>query len=86
MQHPAAMSDLLLLLRNGAAGKVVYTHHAGRALTPTAGNATDATGTFILYSDGPLRADVVAAGHTRQLRLGGWATIDPVGSATVISM
>jgi hypothetical protein len=71
----------------GGAGKLVYTHHAGRTLTPIAGGtATDATGTFILYSDRPQRVDVIANGHTRALRMGGWATIDPVGSATIVSM
>ena len=48
--------------------------------------STDETGTFILYSDGPQRVDVVANGRTRRLRMGGLLAGDPVGSATVVSM
>lgn len=75
-----------VFLRSADRGKVVYTHHANRVLTPIVGGATDATGTFILYSDSPQRVDVVVGGKTRRLRVGGWPTTDPVGSATVIAM
>jgi hypothetical protein len=75
-----------LFLRNAAAGKLVYTRRDGRTLTPTGGTATDASGTFILYGHGPQRVDVVGGGRTRRLRIGGWATNDPVGSATVITL
>ena len=82
-RNPVAGARVFL---RGGPGKVVYTRAAGRTLTPIAGGATDATGTFILYADGPQRVDIVAGARTRRLRVGGWRTIDPVGSATVIAM
>ena len=82
-RNPIAGARVFL---RGGPGKVVYTHHAGRTLTPIAGGQTDATGTFILYSDGPQRVDVTAGGRTRRLRVGGWSSFDPVGSATVIAL
>lgn len=82
-RNPIAGARVFL---RGGPGKVVFTHAAGRMLTPIAGGATDATGTFILYSDGPQRVDVVVGARTRRLRMGGWATIDPVASATVVAM
>lgn len=82
-KNPVAGARVFL---RGGPGKVVYTHHAARTLTPIGGGQTDATGTFILYSNGPQRVDVVAGGRTRQLRVGGWDSLDPVGSATVIRM
>jgi hypothetical protein len=82
-RRPVAGARVFL---RGGPGKVVYTSHASRTLTPITGGATDATGTFILYSDGPQRVDVVVGGRTRRLRMGGWHAFDPVGSATVVAM
>ncbi|HVV86292.1 MAG TPA: hypothetical protein VHE35_24720 [Kofleriaceae bacterium] len=83
--HHDPIAGAHVFLRGGP-GKVVYTHQAARTLTAISASATDETGTFILYADSPQRVDVIANGHTRQLRVGGWMTTDPVGSATIISM
>jgi hypothetical protein len=82
-RNPIAGAQIQL---RGDPAKVVYTRRTGKQLTPIAGTATDASGTFILYANQPVRVNVKVGTKVRALRVGGWFTGESTGSATVIVM
>jgi hypothetical protein len=69
-RNPIAGATITVV--EAGAAQVVFTSRVGTQLTPIAGAATDASGTFIVYDARPAAIEIRGAGRTRRVMLSGF--------------